>query len=144
MSLTMTIRALVVDGFPEHVAVLVQTLNHYGVDALGTNSGKEGLTLYRDRKPHLVIVGNGQAKLTDGMRFWLFGHKLLGNEFSDRPYMVALDGDHWAGSLNKRLAEECGFDDYTYKPIELSTLLKWVENARLRAEGQEIKKESTQ
>jgi len=70
--------------------------------------------------------------LLEGMRAWQFGHQLLRNENAHRPYMVALTG--FGSTLQRRLCEECGYDEYITKPIELSMLLTWVQKARQRAE----------
>mgnify|MGYP001614136901 FL=1 len=122
------IRALVIDDYQEHVDTLVNTLNMYGCEARGASSGSEGLVLCETWQPHLVICDG----LLEGMRAWQFGHNLLRNELAHRPYMVALTG--FGSTLQRRLCEECGYDEYVTKPIELSTLLGWVQKARQRAE----------
>lgn len=122
------IKALVIDDYQEHVDTLVNTLNMYGCEARGATGGGEALALCESWQPHLVICDG----LLEGMRAWQFGHTLLRHELPQRPYMVALTG--FASTLQRRLCEECGYDEYVTKPIELSTLLTWVQKARQRAE----------
>ena len=122
------IRVLVVDDYQEHVDTLVNALNLYGCEARGATKASEALTIAREWEPHLVICDG----LMEGMRAWLLAHRLLGQNLSHRPYMVALTG--FASTLQRRLCEECGYDEYVTKPIELATLLKWVQKARERAE----------
>lgn len=122
------IKVLVVDDYQEHVDTLVSTLNVYGCEARGAATPDEGLILCDSWQPHLVICDG----LLQGMRAWQFGHKVLRNEAGPRPYMVALTG--FGSTLQRRLCEECGYDEYVTKPIELSTLLTWVQKARQRSE----------
>ena len=122
------IRVLVVDDYQEHVDTLVSTLNMYGCEAKGASRGAEGVAICNQWCPHLVIYDG----LLDGMRAWQFGHSVLRNDPPNRPYLVALTG--FASTLQRRLCEECGYDEYVTKPIELATLLSWVQKARQRAE----------
>jgi len=122
------IRALVIDDYQEHVDTLVNTLNMYGCEARGASAGSEALMICESWQPHLVICDG----LLEGMRAWQFGHMLLRHELPHRPYLVALTG--FASTLQRRLCEECGYDEYVTKPIELSTLLTWVQKARQRSE----------
>lgn len=122
------LKVLVVDDYQEHVDTLVSTLNMYGCEARGASKGREGLETVENWSPHLVIYDG----LLEGMRAWQFAHKLLARAPASRPYLVALTG--FGSTLQRRLCEECGFDEYVTKPIELSTLLGWVQKARERAE----------
>jgi len=118
----------VVDDYQEHVDTLVSTLNMYGCEARGATLGSEALLICESWQPHLVICDG----LLEGMRAWQFAHRLLRHDPVTRPYLVALSG--FGSTLQRRLCEECGYDEYVTKPIELSTLLGWVQKARLRAE----------
>jgi len=122
------IRVLVVDDYQEHVDTLVNTLNMYGCEARGACKGSEALLISDSWAPHLVICDG----LLEGMRAWQFGHNVLRQDMPHRPYMVALTG--FGSTLQRRLCEECGYDEYVTKPIELSTLLAWVQKARERTE----------
>ena len=122
------VRVLVVDDYREHVDTLVSTLSMYGCEAKGATRGSEGVALCESWGPHLVICDG----LLEGMRAWQFGHRILRDDPPTRPYLVALTG--FASTLQRRLCEECGFDEYVTKPIELATLLTWVQKARQRAE----------
>jgi CheY-like chemotaxis protein len=126
---TPVVKVLVVDDYQEHVDTLVSTLNMYGCDARGAVRGTEGLEVCRKWAPDLIICDG----LLEGMRAWQFGHNMLQDEPTHRPYMVALTG--FGSTLQRRLCEECGYDEYVTKPIELSTLLSWVQKARERAEN---------
>jgi two-component system, chemotaxis family, sensor kinase Cph1 len=126
------VRALVVDDYAEHVETLVYTLNLYGCEARGCETAKEAWEICAAWSPHLIIV--------DGLlyreRAWSFFHHVLGNDgdgvglCDKRPYLVALTG--FASTIQQRLCQECGADEYVTKPIELSTLLGWVQKARSR------------
>jgi len=122
------IRVLVIDDYQEHIDTLVNTLNIYGCEARGVSSGAEGLTISRDWHPHLIICDG----LLGNMRAWQFSYQLLSIELPTRPYLVALTG--FGSKLQRVLCEECGYDEYVNKPIELSTLLGWVQKARVRSE----------
>ena len=123
------IKVLVVDDYQEHIDTLVNTLNMYGCEARGINSGAEGLTICTEWQPHLVICDGLLGK----MRAWQFAHTLLSRlDPNHRPYLVALTG--FGSKLQRVLCEEVGYDEYVNKPIELSTLLGWVQKARSRFE----------
>ena len=122
------IRVLVIDDYQEHIDTLVNTLNIYGCEARGVSSGSQGLQICRDWQPHLVICDG----LLGNMRAWQFALQLLETESQHRPYLVALTG--FGSKLQRVLCEECGYDEYVNKPIELSTLLGWVQKARIRSE----------
>jgi len=122
------IRAIVIDDYQEHVDTLVNTLNMYGCDARGATQGAEALLICETWQPHLVICDG----LLEGMRAWQFAHNMLRSDQGQRPYLVALTG--FGSTLQRRLCEETGYDEYVTKPIELSTLLTWVQKARQRAE----------
>jgi CheY-like chemotaxis protein len=123
------IKVLVVDDYQEHIDTLVNTLNMYGCEARGCSSGAEGLRISQEWQPHLVICDGLLGK----MRAWQFAHTLLSQgDAAQRPYLVALTG--FGSKLQRVLCEECGYDEYVNKPIELSTLLGWVQKARTRFE----------
>ena len=122
------IKVLVVDDYQEHIDTLVNTLNIYGCEARGVSSGAAGLEIAREWQPNLTICDG----LLGSMRAWQFAYKLLESELPTRPYLVALTG--FGSKVQRVLCEECGYDEYIQKPIELSTLLGWVQKARVRAE----------
>jgi CheY-like chemotaxis protein len=122
------IRVLVVDDYQEHVDTLVSTLNMYGCEARGVTQGSEALAICDSWQPHLIICDG----LLEGMRAWQFACRLLRDDPPQRPYLVALSG--FGSTLQRRLCEECGYNEYVTKPIELATLLSWVQKARERAE----------
>jgi CheY-like chemotaxis protein len=129
------IRALVVDDYQEHVDTLINTLSMYGCEARGTKDGYEALVICEAWKPHLVIYDG----LLEGLRAWKFARTLLPTvpfaltSAPCKPYLVALTG--FSSRLQRRLCEECGFDEFCTKPLELSTLLGWVQKARTRTEN---------
>ena len=126
------IKALVIDDYQEHVDTLVNTLSLYGVEARGASGGPEALDICESFQPHLIICDG----LLEGMRAWQFAYELLyGDRQINRPYLVSLTG--FASTQQRRLCEEHGYDEYVSKPIELSTLLKWVQQARTREETKE-------
>jgi CheY-like chemotaxis protein len=122
------IRVLVVDDYQEHIDTLVSTLGMYGSDARGAATIADGFKLAKSWAPHLIICDG----LMTEMKAWQFAYDLLKQDLQARPYMVALTG--FASKQQRRLCEECGYDEYVPKPIELSTLLGWVQKARHRAE----------
>lgn len=119
------IKVLVVDDYQEHIDTLVSTLNMYGAEAKGASSGDEALAVCETFQPDLVIYDG----LLENKRAWKFAFELLNSHLDlPRPYLVALTG--FGSTLQRRLCEECGYDEYVTKPIELSTLLGWVQKAR--------------
>lgn len=122
------VRVLVIDDYQEHVDTLVSTLNMYGCDARGSLTGHDALNIAAKWQPHLIVCDG----LLEGMRAWHFAYNLLKTDVP-RPYLVSLTG--FGSTLQRRLCEECGYDEYVTKPIELSTLLSWVQKARERAES---------
>jgi CheY-like chemotaxis protein len=132
------VRVLVVDDYQEHVDTLVSTLNMYGCEARGADRAPQALDICAKWQPDLIICDG----LLEGKRAWHFAYDLLrtrnsekyqpGDALPPRPYIVALTG--FGSTLQRRLCEECGCDEYVTKPIELSVLLSWVQKARQRAE----------
>jgi hypothetical protein len=87
-----------------------------------------GLHIAKLWQPHLIIC---DEKLVDGVPAWKFAYEFLNFvEFTQapRPYLVCLTAH--ATTREKRLCEECGFDVYHKKPIELTTLLGWGQKAK--------------
>jgi CheY-like chemotaxis protein len=124
------IKVLIVDDYREHIDTLVSTLNMYGCEARGAVTFADGIKMAKEWTPHLVVVDG----LLETGRAWRFAFQLLNVlPASDRPYLVSLTG--FGSTLQRRLCEECGCDEYVTKPIELSTLLGWVQKARERAEA---------
>jgi CheY-like chemotaxis protein len=124
------IRVLVVDDYLDHVETLVSTLKMYGCDARGCDKGTVALEIARQWTPHLIIYDG----LLQGMHAWHFAHLLLSGEaLPRRPYLVALTG--FGSTVQRRLCEECGYDRYVTKPVELKSILDWVQAARERAEA---------
>lgn len=124
------IRALVVDDYQEHVEILVNTLNMYGCEAAGCDSGAKALEICEETLPHLIVYDG----LMECMRAWQFGARLNAKpRVGVRPYMVALTG--FGSTLQRRLCEEHGFDKYCTKPIELFQILDWIKMARLRLQS---------
>lgn len=120
-------RVLVVDDYREHVDALVAGAQSYaGCQARGCFSGEDALIICDEWKPHLVIYDG----LLDGMRAWEFALDLLEDDppEKERPYLVALTG--FGSTLQRRLCEEVGFDEYVVKPIAPEVLKAWVEEAR--------------
>jgi CheY-like chemotaxis protein len=126
------VRVLVVDDYQEHVDTLVQTLNMYGCDARGANNGAQAMDIFMTWFPQLVIY-DGLMEGKAAWRFWLDLCNNVQNHSVSRPYMVTLTG--FGSTLQRRLCEECGSDEYVTKPIELSTLLTWVQKAKQLAEA---------
>jgi CheY-like chemotaxis protein len=130
------LRVLVIDDYQEHIDTLVNTLNMYGCDAKGALTAQKGMDLFMTWFPQLIICDG----LQEDKKAWKFWHDVC-NQVEDhslnRPYMVTLTG--FGSTLQRRLCEECGSDEYVTKPIELSTLLCWVEKAKQKvlARGQE-------
>lgn len=122
------IRCLVVDSLKEHVDTLVDVLSMYGCEARGETCYFEGMRQALEWEPHLIIYDD----LMEEKRAWEFGLDFLRKEPRVRPYMVSITA---CGSiLHRRLCEECGFDGYETKPIDLSNLLTWVQKARVMRE----------
>lgn len=126
-------KALIIDDYQEHVDTLVQTLIQYGIDARGAATAREAFVILETFEPDLIVCDG----LLADCRAWHFGHQYLQEYIygrnTHRPYLVALTG--FGSTLQRRLCEECGFNEYVTKPIELSTLLGWIQKARELVEG---------
>jgi two-component system, chemotaxis family, sensor kinase Cph1 len=129
-------KVLVVDDYDEHIDTLVGTAKTYGADARGERDGTRAIAICESWQPHLVIY---DADL-EGKHAWKFAYELTGLIYKQqadcgtaihRPLLVALSA--FGSVRQRRLCEECGFDAYATKPIELSQLLGWMQDASQRA-----------
>lgn len=122
-------KVMVVDDYPDHVDTLVSAFSEAGCEVVGASRGSEALEVCKDFSPDLIICDG----LLPDMKAWQFGYNVLQESPPVRPYMVALTGSQ--SNLQRRLCEECGFDEYVTKPIDHSTLLDWVFKARKPVDG---------
>ncbi len=119
-------KVLVIDDYQEHIDVLLAALEKDQCEARGAITPQNGLNIMIAWEPDLVIVDG----LMEGKRAWQIAHEFLQMNPTYRPYMVALTG--FRSTLQQRLCEECGYDEYITKPIDLSILLGWVNKTRHR------------
>lgn len=125
-------KVLIIDDYQEHLDTLSSTLQMYGCETKTASKGADALDIAREWAPQLIICDG----MLESMHAWKFGFELLSNysydsnsdEIEGRPYLVALTG--YASTKQRRLCEETGYNEYVTKPIELSTLLAWVQKAK--------------
>ncbi len=124
------IRLLVVDDYEEHRDTIANTATMYGCEARSCDSGVKALEIAQTWLPHLIIYDG----LMEGMRAWQFAARYNNlPRVGVKPYMIALTG--FSNTLQRRLCEEHGYDEYRTKPIELSDLLQWIQLARQRTDN---------
>lgn len=132
----METRILIVDENIDHRSSLTEACIMYSCLVKGCESEDDALECVRNWQPHLVICDSMMNK--DKFRGWRFAYRLLKDENSHRPYLVALTG--FFQSRDRRLCEECGFDEYLHKPTELSTLYAVICKARQRFEARNLER----
>ncbi len=125
----MRMNIVIIDDYEEHANTLASFLSNEDHDVYVYTKVDGLINLLRQRDPHLIICDG----LMEGKRAWKIGYEFL-REYPEhkRPYMVALTG--FGSTMQRRLCEECGFDEYATKPIEHCTLLEWARRARVRAD----------
>lgn len=117
------VRALVVENVEEHRSILCSTLCQYGVDARGVGTAEAAIEMIDSGQPDLIITNGMESVLS-----WELSFEMQKLWPTYRPYMVALFS--FMHNKQKRLCEEHGFDICNNKPITLSDLLGWVEQAQ--------------
>jgi CheY-like chemotaxis protein len=132
------LRALIVDDYQDHLDTLLQCFQTYHADAKGSSGPSGAMRIVKDWNPHIIVYDG----LMERVKAWEFGYLLWKNPemqiryaSQPRPYMVALTG--FVSTLQRRLCEENGYDEYRSKPIEISDVLGWLHKARDRFEKPE-------
>lgn len=120
---------VIVDDYKEHADTIAACVSNLGYDAYVYYKKDNVIQKILTADPHLFICDG----LMEGKRAWRIGYELLKEcPENKRPYMVALTG--FGSTLQRRLCEECGFDEYATKPIEFCTLTTWIAKSKIRAE----------
>lgn len=119
-------KILVIDDMEAMVTMLEEGLKALGQDVLTALSGEVGIELFRTTRVDLVICDLGMP----GMNGWEVGRILLRicrERGLPKVPFVLLTG--WGGQvIEQRCIEESGVDVVVEKPIDLTSLLKVIED----------------
>jgi CheY-like chemotaxis protein len=118
---------VIVEDNEDIAEVMVMWLEELGHHVSVAHTGKAGIELIRERRPHLVICDLGLPDLP-GVEVCRTVRAFEGGQ---RPVIVALTG--WGRDEDRRKTEDAGFDQHLVKPVApdaLRALLKSVEEAR--------------
>ena len=112
--------ALVIDDEPLIRMMLAEFLEDIGLTVYEAENGSEGIEIYRDKNPNIVIV-DLRMPILDGFGF------LTESEVVDNPdcHVIVLTGH--GGMDDKSRAEALGADVFMKKPFESDELVDIVE-----------------
>jgi len=131
----MTKKILIIDDDPAFLNLVEQVLTPKGYEVLKASSGREGLRLMFDQRPHLVLLDVVMPG-TDG---WQVCSRI--REISDIP-IIMITGRHKSEEDIVR-GLDYGADDYLIKPVGSKELIARVRAVLRRAElpsSQDIRK----
>jgi signal transduction histidine kinase len=118
---------VIVEDNQDIAEVMVMWLEELGHAVSVAHTGKAGIELIRERRPHLVICDLGLPDIP-GIEVC---RAVRAFESGQRPVIVALTG--WGRDEDRRKTEDAGFDQHLVKPVApdaLRALLKSVDEAR--------------
>lgn len=108
---------------------LSRRLARRGYEVVLATDGREGLTMAREQRPHLILMDLGLPEI-DG---WECTRRLKADA-STRPIpVIALSAHAMVGERERAL--EAGCDEFDTKPIDLASLLEKIEALLPRPEG---------
>lgn len=116
-------RVLVVDDEEEYRALLTRTLSRAGYEVFSAGTGREGLKLYADKKPDLVML---DVMLPDMLGFD-FCRTIRGGDAAPQTPVLFCSVRSAVSSLAAGLRE--GSTDYVIKPFVPEDLLRRVRAA---------------
>ena len=108
---------LLVDDEKDLVSTIKMRLDHYGYDIIAAYDGQEALEKVRNKKPDLIILDLMLPKI-DGYK--VCSMLKLDEKYKDVPIIIFTAR---AQESDRKLALECGADDYIVKPFEPQILL---------------------
>ncbi len=130
-------KLLIVDDDPDMAKMLTPLLNHSGYTVLSANSALEGLRIFFNERPNLILLDI----MLPGMDGWEMASRV--RELSDVPIIMLSAKDQEADKLR---GFHLGVDDYVTKPfspLELSARIDAVLHRVSKAQASPIKKQFT-
>jgi len=122
--LTEHMTVLVIDDMEPLAMMLKESLTEYGHTVLTALSGQEGLELFEDNPPDLVICDLGMPE----MNGWQVGKSIRAfcqESRAPRPPFILLTG--WGAQAGEQSEmEESGVDVVVEKPVDISRLLEVI------------------
>lgn len=117
----MNTRVLYIEDDQDSQRLVTRVLNNYGYDVYVAKDGLEGVTLAREKQPHIVLMDINLPHL-DGRAVTT---RLRGLSHLDRVPIVALTANTSPGSREMALAAGC--TGFLTKPIDVDDLPRQVE-----------------
>jgi len=114
-------KILVIDDEPDSLMTLSLGLKSLGYVILGALNGEEGLRIFKEEKPDIVIL-DIVMPLMDG---WEVLQKIKGGLKSKRVPVIMITGKD-TDSKNKEKSYKYGADFYLTKPYNLKYLLSVI------------------
>lgn len=126
----MSIKVLLIDDDPAITELIGMLLQSYGLQALSANDSENGLQLFIQEKPDVVLLD----LMMPGKTGWDICREI--RAFSQTPIAIlsALDDPKMIAS-----ALDAGADDYMVKPMPGSELLAHINNLVRRAQAENQK-----
>ena len=112
---------LLVESTPADLALAHKLLGAAHHDVLAAETAEIGLSIARDRRPDLVLMGLGLRDMTG----WQALDEIRGDPATAGLRVVAFTAHAMVG--DHRRALEAGFDGYISKPFDFATFSRRVE-----------------
>jgi DNA-binding NtrC family response regulator len=136
------IRILAIDDDPSGLELVMTALQQPGVEILGTNDPEEGLTLFEQHRPEVVLVDMKMPKI-GGMEILsrILGPEAAGHRRETQTFVIMLTA---FGTVEAAVgAMKAGAYDYLTKPVGTQELrlvvARALEHAQLRAEVRRLR-----
>jgi two-component system cell cycle response regulator DivK len=114
-------RILLVEDNEMNRDMLSRRLSRRGFDVLIAENGKVGVELAASEKPDLILM-DMSLPVMDG---WEATRRIKANPVTSRIPVIALTAHAMAS--DRDMALEAGCDDYDSKPVDLSQLVRKIE-----------------
>ncbi|WP_046119197.1 response regulator [Ensifer aridi] len=114
-------RILLVEDNEMNRDMLSRRLSRRGFDVLIAENGKAGVELAASEKPDLILM-DMSLPVMDG---WEATRRIKANPVTSRIPVIALTAHAMAS--DRDMALEAGCDDYDSKPVDLSQLVRKIE-----------------
>lgn len=115
-------KILIIDDGPDSLMVLAMSLKSEGYHILGALNGEEGVRIFKEEKPDVVIL-DVVMPLMDG---WAVLKKIKSGFKSKRVPVIMLTAK--SEDIDKMKGYGCGADFYATKPCDLKQILSIVKD----------------
>jgi PAS domain S-box-containing protein len=119
------LKVILIDDNRDMVETLASLLSMDGHQVKCAYDGESGLALIKTARPDLVFCDIGLPGKLDG---YAIARHVREDHSTSHIFMVALSG--YGQEKDKKMAIECGFDEYMLKPIDFDGLIKMISAAR--------------